>query len=126
MALRVVIADDEPKVLRELASVLSSEFQIVAKASDGNLALDCIREYRPDVAVLDLRMPGLNGLEVTRRMTDWPSRPAVVICSVESDPDVVEAALQAGALGYVLKSRIATDLIPAVNSVSQGSRYASV
>ena len=126
MALRVVLADDEPNVLRELASVLSSEFQTVATASDGNLALDCIREYRPDVAVLDLRMPGLNGLEVTRRIMEWPSRPAVVICSVEGDPDVVEAALQAGALGYVLKSRIATDLIPAVNSVSQGSRYVSV
>src|SRR2546429_9920945 len=73
----------------------------------------CIRLCQPNVVVLDLEMPGLNGIEVAEELTKCPSSPAVVICSVENAPEIVEAARQAGALGYVFKSRIAEDLIVA-------------
>jgi DNA-binding NarL/FixJ family response regulator len=70
-------------------------------------------------------MPGLTGLEVTRELAKSPSRPAVVICSVENDPEIVEAARQAGALGYVFKARVAEDLIVAVKSVASGRSFVS-
>jgi DNA-binding NarL/FixJ family response regulator len=75
--------------------------------------------------VLDLEMPGINGIEVAKELIKSPSSPAVVICSVENDPEVVEAARQAGALGYVFKARVAEDLIVAVKSVARGQSFVS-
>lgn len=121
--LRVLVADDHPAALQRLVSLLSVEFDVVASAEDGKLALDLIRNYKPEVVVLDLRMPGLNGLDITRELTKHPSSPPVVICAAETDPDVVQAALRAGALGYVFKARIETDLILAVKSVIQGKSF---
>jgi DNA-binding NarL/FixJ family response regulator len=125
LAVRVAIADDDPNFLRELVSVLGSEFEIVATAADGRSAFDCIRQFRPDVAVLDLRMPELNGIEVTLELKQHPSSPGIVICSVEDDPQIIAAALQAGALGYVLKGRMASDLIPAVKAAAENRQYVS-
>jgi len=125
MKLRIVVADDNTAFLAKIVSVLAAEFEVVATAADGRSALECIRLYRPNVVVLDLEMPGLNGLEVTRGLAESPSSPAVVICSVENDPEIVEAARQAGALGYVFKSRIAKDLIVAVKSAADGQSFVS-
>ena len=120
MKLRIVVADDNTAFLARILSVVATEFEIVATAADGRSALECIRLLRPNVAVLDLEMPGLNGIEVTKELTKAPSSPAVVICSVENDPEIVEAARQAGALGYVFKARVAEDLIVAVKSAADG------
>ena len=70
-------------------------------------------------------MPGFNGIEVVKELTKYPSSPAVVICSIEEDPEIVEAARQAGALGYVFKACIAKDLIAAVKSVASGQSFVS-
>src|SRR5215470_4262082 len=112
MKLRVVVADDMASMLRHLASLLETEFDVVGTAQDGKSALECIRRFAPDVAVLDLVMPVLNGIEVTREARkmapkrDWSEfsrlRPAVVICSVEGDPEIIQEAQEAGVLGYVL------------------------
>jgi DNA-binding NarL/FixJ family response regulator len=125
MKLRIVVADDNTAFLAKIVSVLTTEFEVVATAADGRSALECIRLYWPNVAVLDLEMPELNGLEVTRELAESPLSPAVVICSVENDPETVEAARQAGALGYVFKARVAKDLIVAVKSAAEGQSFVS-
>jgi DNA-binding NarL/FixJ family response regulator len=118
---RIIVADDSPALLRKLTSLLEVDFDVVATATDGKFALDLIRRYEPDVVVLDLGMPMLNGMEVTRELARHS--PPVVICSVETDPEVVEAARRAGALAYVFKVRVEKDLISAVKSVLQGKPF---
>ena len=126
MKLRVVVADDNGSFLRELTSLLQTEFDVVGTAADGKSALECIRSCRPDVAVLDLEMPRPNGIEVTKELKKDHLGLAVVICSVEDDPEIIEAALQAGALGYVIKLRFAKDLIAAVKSTVRGESFVSL
>jgi two-component system nitrate/nitrite response regulator NarL len=125
MKLRIAIADDNSAFLQELVSMLSTDFAIVATAADGGSALDAVRRLQPDVVVLDLSMPVLNGIEVTRELVKNGSHSAVVICSIETDPEIVEAAQQAGALGYVFKTMIESDLITAINAVGQGQSFVS-
>ena len=120
---RIIVADDNPPFLQDLVSLLADEFDVVATATDGKSALDLIRRYQPDLVVLDLGMPVLNGIEVTRELAKHS--PGVVICSVEIDPEVVEAARQAGALGYVFKLRVEKDLILAVKLALQGKSFVS-
>jgi DNA-binding NarL/FixJ family response regulator len=122
---RIIVADDNPAYLRELTLLLVAEFDVVATAADGKSALNLIRHYKPDVVVLDLHMPELNGMEVTSDLAKHPPSPPVVICSVETDPEVVEAARQAGAIAYVFKIRVQKDLILAVKSAVQGRPFVS-
>jgi|SRR5215468_10286619 len=125
MKLKVVVADDNPAVLRRHVSLLEAEFDVVSTAENGQSALECIRRYKPEIVVLDLGMPLLNGIEVTRELKKLGPNPAVVICSVEQDPEIIEAARQAGALGYVFKLRIHQDLIRAVKSAVRGESFIS-
>jgi CheY-like chemotaxis protein len=83
---KVVVADDNPAVLRRLVSLLEAEFDVVATANNGQLALEFIQRYQPDIAVLDLEMPILNGIAVTRELMKPGPDPAVVICSVVLAP----------------------------------------
>ena len=87
--------------------------------------MDLIRRYQPDLVVLDLQMPGLNGIEVTRELAKHPKNPRVVICSVETDPEVVEAAREAGAVAYVFKIRVQKELVLALKSALQGKPFVS-
>jgi DNA-binding NarL/FixJ family response regulator len=125
MRLKIVVVDDHPVVLSHLVSLLETEFEVVATAENGLLALECIRRHAPDVVVVDLAMPMLNGVELTKELKKMPSHPAVVICSVENDPNIVEVARQAGALGYVFKVRMIRDLIKAVKLAAQGEPFVS-
>jgi DNA-binding NarL/FixJ family response regulator len=118
---RVIVADDSPLFLQKLISLLAVEFDVVATAADGKTALNLIRRYEPDLVVLDLNMPGLNGIEVARELAKNPPSPLVVICSAETDSEIVEAAREAGAVEYVFKSRIEKDLILAAKSAVQDS-----
>jgi two-component system nitrate/nitrite response regulator NarL len=125
MQLKVVVADDNPAVLHHLVRLLQTEFDVVSTAENGQSALECARHCQPDVVVLDLGMPFLNGIEVTRELRKLGPTPAVVICSVESHAEIVEAAQQAGALGYVFKMHMDRDLITAVKSVARGESFIS-
>jgi len=125
MKLRIVVADDNPAFLAKLVSVLATEFEVVDTSADGKSALECIRLWQPNVVVLDLEMPGINGIEVAKELIKSPSSPAVVICSVENDPEIVEAARRARALGYVFKPRVAEDLIAAVKAVARRQSFVS-
>jgi len=122
---KIIIADDNHALLRQMVSLLSDEFDVVATALDGRIAREKILQYRLDVVVLDLEMPFLNGMEVTRELRKLTPGPRVVICSVESDEDIVEAAQQAGALGYVFKTHMTKDLIEAVKSAASGESFIS-
>jgi DNA-binding NarL/FixJ family response regulator len=125
MKLRLAVADDNADVLSEIISVLETEFDVVVTARDGKSALESIRSCSPDVVVLDVEMPGLNGIEVTRELSKHTPRPAVVICSVAGDPEIIEVAREAGALGYVFKARIRKGLVAAVKSVVRGQSFVS-
>lgn len=125
MRIRVVAADDSQPVLRQLIYLLQTEFHIVGSAENGQLALNVIHNTRPDVVVLDLEMPILSGIEVTRELRKTGASPAVVICSVETDPEIVEAALRTGALGYVFKIRMNQDLVKAVKLAACGESFVS-
>jgi CheY-like chemotaxis protein len=120
---RLLVADDHSAFLKKLVLLLTTEFKVVATAADGNSALDLIRRYVPDLAVLDLDMLGLNGIKVTLELAKSSKNPPVLICSIITDPDVVEAARQAGALACVFKARIEQDLILAAKSALQGKPF---
>ena len=117
---RIIVADDNPAFLAELTSLLASEFEVVATATDGKSALDSVKRHVPDLAVLDLAMPFLNGIEVIRELAKLPQRIPVVICSVERDPEIIQAAHKAGAAAYVFKGSFKNDLILAVRSALDG------
>ena len=127
MKLTLVVADDNHAFVQELVDMLGAEFEIVATASDGRSALDCVWRHHPDILVLDLSMPLLDGIQVAKELgRHAPSRsPAIVICSVEREPAIVEAALEAGVLGYVFKTSVATDLIPAIRAAARGRSFVS-
>jgi DNA-binding NarL/FixJ family response regulator len=114
---RVIVADDSQAFLEKLTSLLAAEFDIVATAKDGKTALDLIRRHLPDMAVLDLYMPSLSGIAVARELArSIPDLP-VVICSMEIDPDIVDAVRNTHA-EYILKMRIDTDLITVLKSAA--------
>ena len=125
MKLRIVIADDNAAVLRQYVFLLENECEIVATATDGALALEAIRCFRPDVAVLDIAMPVLRGIELTKILRSESYCPAVVICSIENDQEFIDAAQHAGALGYVFKTHVAKDLIVAVKLAANGQSFVS-
>ena len=120
---RIIVADDNAKVLLALVAALSDEFEVVATACDGHSALTVIRKLLPAVAVLDLNMPGLTGIEVAREIGRLQLSSAIVICSVESDPELIGAAQLAGALGYVTKCRLNKDLVVAVRRAACGESF---
>ena len=120
---RLLVADDHSAFLKKLVLLLTTNFDVVATAADGNSALDLIRRHVPDLAVLGLDMPGFNGIKVTLELAKSSKNPPVLICSIITDPDVVEAARQAGALAYIFKTRIEQDLILAAKSVLQGKPF---
>lgn len=121
----MIVADDNAAFLKRLTAILGMEFDVIASARDGMAALDLIRRHKPDVAVLDLSMPGLNGIQVAKEATQVSPAPRVVICSIETDAEIIEAAQQAGALGYVFKPRIEKELLLAVKTATAGRFYAS-
>lgn len=125
MKLTLVLADDNHAFVREMVSMLAAEFEIVATANDGRSALDCVWRHRPDVLVLDLSMPLLDGIQVAKELGRHPPCPPIVICSVEREPAIVEAALEAGVLGYVFKTNVAKDLIPAIHAAARGQSFVS-
>ena len=120
--IRVVIADDHPLVREGLRGVLTSKggFEVVAEAEDGLEAVAVIRQLRPDVAVMDLHMPGLTGIDATRRIKTASPDTAVLVLSMFDDDDSVFAAIRAGARGYVLKGAGQLEVIGAIQAVARG------
>jgi len=122
---RVLLADDCEEVGLTTAEILESEFHVVGLARNGVEVLDLVVKSSPNALVLDLFMPLLNGIETAEHVKASGSPTPVVILTVQEDADFVDAAMSAGALGYVLKPHAVTDLVPAVRAVLQGKVYVS-
>ncbi len=118
--IRVLLADDHEAMLDRVAGLLAPECNVVGTVTDGQQALDAARELEPDVLVLDISMPVMNGIETARRLTEAGSETRIVFLTVHDDPDFVREALEAGALGYVIKQRIASDLVAAIKKAHAG------
>jgi len=125
--IRILLADDHTVMRRGLRLLLESrpEFSVVAEASDGREAVDRAEVTEPDVAVLDIAMPNLSGIEAAQRINASLPRIAIVILSMHSDEGYVLRALKAGAKGYLLKDSAEGDLIDAIKSVQEGKTFFS-
>jgi DNA-binding NarL/FixJ family response regulator len=123
----IVLADDHRIVRQGLRALLAAEadFKVIGEADDGREALALVRRLNPDVLVLDLMMPGLNGLEVARQLHRQTPKVGIVVLSMHDDEGFVLEALANGASAYVLKDSNSSDLIQAVREVSAGRRYLS-
>ena len=126
MSIRVILADDHALVRQGLRALLEREgFLVAGEASDGQQAVRLVPEVRPDVAILDISMPLLNGLEAAREIHKSGERTRTILLTRHDEDQYVTAALRAGVKGYVLKSQAATDLVAAIRQVSGGGIYLS-
>lgn len=120
--LRIVLADDHPVVRSGLRALLDSlgGYQIVAEVASGDAAVSAVLEHRPAVALLDVKMPGLDGIEATRQIKRAAPEVGVLILTMFEDRETVQAAMRAGALGYVLKGADQQDIDRAIRAVAAG------
>jgi CheY-like chemotaxis protein len=122
--LRVLLADDHEAILAQVRIVLGEEFNIVGAVNNGRDAIVEVQRLDPDVLVIDISMPILNGLQAVSQLRS-NRRTKVVFLTVHKDQDFVEAAFSAGASAYVVKADVTTDLVPAIRDALEGRRYIS-
>jgi DNA-binding NarL/FixJ family response regulator len=122
---RIVLADDHPIVLNGLRNLIQAEddLDLVGEASTGLAALRVIREQQPDVAVVDISMPELNGIMLSRRVAEEMPSTRVLVLTLHEDRAYVNQAMEAGVVGYVLKRSAAENLVQAIRAVVIGGRY---
>ena len=127
MNIRVVVADDHTIIRSGLRMLLEREagFEVVGEASDGRQAVELAESLKPDVIMLDIGMPNLNGIEATRQIVQKLPRTRVVVLSMHSDESYVLKALKSGARGYLLKDSAESDILNAIRAVSEGKAYFS-
>jgi DNA-binding NarL/FixJ family response regulator len=125
--LRVLLVDDDPLVRAGLRTILSaaSDLRVVGEAGDGAGALDGVRAHRPDVVLMDVRMPGLDGIDATGRISVLADPPKVIVLTTFQLDEYVFGALRAGASGFLLKDTPPTDIIRAVRLVAAGEAMLS-
>lgn len=122
---RIISADDHAEMRDQIKSLLDSEFEVLDPVGDGLALLDAAARFHPDVCVLDISMPVLNGIETAERLKQSGSAPKIVFLTIHEDQDFLEAALKAGASAYVLKRRMALDLRPAIVEALAGRTFIS-
>jgi DNA-binding NarL/FixJ family response regulator len=122
---RILLADDHPALLEREAALLGSSFDVVGTASSGEEMLSLAMRLDPTVIVADIMMPVLNGIEAAHRLREAGSRAKVVFLTVHAESEFVQACMAEGALGYVVKSHMGTDLIPAIKAALGGQVYIS-
>lgn len=122
---RILLADDHPLMLERVAKFLQSTFDVVGVAHNGLEMVDEAIRLKPDIIVADISMPGLDGIEAAHRLHEMGVGASVVFLTIHESPEFVEACLAEGALGYVVKSRVKTDLIPAINAALSGQCFVS-
>jgi DNA-binding NarL/FixJ family response regulator len=124
---RVLIADDHPLIRSGLRALLEreDEFQVVGEASDGYEAIELATHLKPDVAMLDVGMPRLNGIDAAQHISERTQRVRIILVSMHSDEAYVLRALKSGARGYLLKASPEADVLTAVRAVAAGNAYFS-
>lgn len=125
--IRVLLTDDQHLVRTGLRALLENdpEIEVVGEAEDGQAALEAARSSDPDVVLMDIRMPGMDGVEATRRINEWHHPPQVLILTTFDDDDEVTRAIHAGAAGYLLKDTPGARLREAVHAVAAGDTQLS-
>jgi DNA-binding NarL/FixJ family response regulator len=125
--IRVVIADDHPVFRHGLKQVVEAErdIRVIAAVADGMAALECIRESKPDVAVLDVQMPDLDGIGLAQTLVADQARTRVMFLTMHNEPATFERAMAAGVSGYVLKDAALFEIVQAIRVVASGRTYLS-
>jgi DNA-binding NarL/FixJ family response regulator len=122
---QILLADDHPGLLESIRSLLEPTFDVVGCVGDGESMFDAAMKFQPDVIVSDISMPKLSGIEAANQLRESGCSAKVVFLTVHNDPDFVRAALRTGALGYVLKTSITTDLLIAIRETLAGRTFVS-
>ena len=125
MSIRILIADDHGLIRAGLRALLEDvpEMQVVGEAADGHAVLRLTAELQPDIVLMDISMPGLNGIEATRQLREVSPQARVLALSVHEDEGMLREMIRAGAFGYIIKRAIESELINAIHVVSQGHMY---
>ncbi|MFN2183195.1 MAG: response regulator [Anaerolineae bacterium] len=125
MSVHILLADDHPVLRRGLRALIDAEpgLKVVGEAADADGALRLVEELAPDIVVLDIRMPGMSGIEATRQMIELQPGIRVLILTATEEPSFLDAAMQAGAMGYVGKRVAESELEQAIRAVANGDLY---
>jgi DNA-binding NarL/FixJ family response regulator len=122
---RVLVADDHLAMLNSLVRILSAEFEVVAAVADGLAVVAAAARLEPDLLVLDISMPGLNGIAAAARLKENGSTAKVVFVTNLHDREFVQESLVLGNVGFVVKDRLVADLLPAIRKVLSGQSFVS-
>jgi DNA-binding NarL/FixJ family response regulator len=123
--LRVLLADDNREMLRVVRGIVEPEFEVIGTVTDGRALVKAEAELEPDIGIVDISMPIMNGISATSEMIKRGSAIRVIFLTVNEDPDFVRAAFEAGGIGYVIKRQMATDLQKALEYARGGRYYVS-
>jgi DNA-binding NarL/FixJ family response regulator len=123
---RILIADDHAAMLAQTARLIGEHYEVVGRMSNGLDLLEAAAQLNPDLIVLDISMPSLDGFEAARRLKQTGCRSRIVFLTVHEDPDYAAEAMVLGADAYVVKSRVATDLMLAIAEALAGRKFVSV
>jgi two-component system, NarL family, response regulator NreC len=123
--IRVLLADDSEALLADLREELSKDFDIVGTAANGQEAIQAVLHHDPDVLVIDIAMPVLNGIQASLRIREIHPRTRILFLTINEQAEYVSAAFSAGASGYVTKRRLASDLAAAIREVFLGNTFLS-
>jgi len=122
---RVLVAEDYDAMREKVVSTLSKHCEVVGAVADGKALVDAASILEPDLLVIDVSMPVLGGIDAAKRLRDSGSTARIVFLTIHEEPECIRACLAAGALGYVIKSRLAGDLPTAIDNVMAGRLYIS-
>lgn len=122
---RILLADDHKEMRERVVRMLEREFEMLEPVSDGRALLEAASKLKPDVCLMDISMPVVNGIEAAAKLKERGSHSKVIFLTIHEDPDFLVAALNAGASGYVVKPRMASDLRAAIREVLAGRTYIS-
>jgi DNA-binding NarL/FixJ family response regulator len=120
---RILLADDHTLVIQGLEELLTGDFDVVGKVENGYAALDAVRILKPDVVLLDISMPQLNGIDAARQLQRTARGTKIIFLTMHADPAYVTEAFRAGASGYLLKRSAASELVTAIREVLAGRFY---
>ena len=122
--IRVLLADDHPRILSRLTDLLEPEFKVIAVVGDGQSLIETAKSLQPDLIITDISIPIFSGIDAARKIMQTTPKTKIIFLTVHTDPDYVHAALELG-VGYVFKSRLVSDLQLAIGEVLEGRTYVS-
>jgi DNA-binding NarL/FixJ family response regulator len=122
---RIVLVDNYPAILHQMLPLISTEFDVVSVFEDGRPLPGMVDKINPDLIVLDITLPGLNGIEIAALLQKAGTPAKIVFFTVHADPDYAREAFRLGAMGFVVKMRLVSDLVPALKAAMAGQRFLS-